>query len=214
MTTTAQDGPLLSERRGPWVQLASGLAFDLLDPTVEQARAAVDDLITAICRINRFAGHTGGGDVWSVGAHSLLVADLLEIWGAPLALQREGLLHDLPEGIYGDITQPVAVAIRLLCEDQGLPINPLVELRQRIDRVVREAVGLPEDEHPLVKRADLVALAIERRDLMKPCEREWALPEFAPVTPIVKHERYGWRHQEVRQTFTKRLELLGGSLSS
>jgi hypothetical protein len=42
-------------------------------------------------------------------------------------------------------------------------------------------MGLPEHETPIVKRADNVALAIEQRDLMAPCVREWPRTgEYAP----------------------------------
>jgi len=57
--------------------------------------------------------------------------------------------------------------------------DPLRALKARVDPVVRAALGLPAEGHPLVKRADLVALACERQALMAPCERSWNLPEFA-----------------------------------
>lgn len=103
----------------PWVQLASGRSFDLLEPTVEQATGILPDLIHSICRINRFNGHTKGPFVWSVGSHSLLVADLLEEWGATPLICRAGLLHDIGEAIYGDVTSPVIRAMRTIFDERG-----------------------------------------------------------------------------------------------
>lgn len=193
----------------PWVQLSSGKAFDLLEPTVEQARAALPDLLLAICKINRFNGHTPGG-VWSVGAHSLLVAELLEGWGAPPTIVREGLLHDIGEAIYGDVTSPVASAMRAICGDA--PVDPFRALRVRVDLALAEAFGIPAEARPLVKRADLVALALERRDLMAACERDWYLPEYAPAAPRVQFERYGWGPSDVHGTLVKRLAELDASI--
>lgn len=65
--------------------------------------------------------------------------------------------------------------------DMLAPLDPFRELKARIDPVVRQALGLPAQEHPLVKRADLVALAIERKLLMAPCARDWKLPELADI---------------------------------
>lgn len=42
----------------PWIETASGVAFDLLAPTVEMVRAT--DIAHSLARINRFSGHTLG----------------------------------------------------------------------------------------------------------------------------------------------------------
>lgn len=187
-----------------FIQTVSGVAFDLLAPTVEMVR--VTDIAHSLARINRFSSHTLG-EPYSVAHHSMLVADLLASWGCPVPIVREGLLHDTPETAYGDTTSPVQRAARdlvklrlldLMARDvlrwgkvgQNDPsweidrlareLDPLRALRERIDPVFRAALGLPEVETAIVKRADLVALAIERRDLMAPCERDWCLPEYAP----------------------------------
>lgn len=186
-----------------WIELRSGAAFDLLDPTADQV--VLDDLIYAVCRIARFIGHTNANP-WTVGAHSLLVADLLRRWGAPPEIVREGLLHDIAEGIYGDIPSPVAIALDVLVDDNGLAMNPLRELRRRVDRVVRAQLSLPETESPLVKRADLVALAIEVRDLRaSACARHRVLPEYAPVDINIKADEFGWSSADVEKAFRRRL---------
>lgn len=57
--------------------------------------------------------------------------------------------------------------------------DPLRELKRQVDPVVRRALGLAAEEPKLVRRADRVALAIERKFLMVSCPREWELPELA-----------------------------------
>lgn len=165
-----------------WIQTQSGRAFDLLDPRSEDVDIA--DIAHALARINRFNGHTAG-EPYSVAHHSMLVADLLASWGAPPAIVREGLLHDASEAYYGDITSPLKAALRAFeIEQEGAHAGALDGLTRTIDRAVRQALELPDHETPIVKRADLVALAIERRDLFGGVEepRDWALPEYAPTS--------------------------------
>lgn len=174
-----------------WIQTSTGRAFDLLDPRAEDV--VVADIAHALSRINRFSGHTHG-QPYSVAHHSMLVAELLASWGAPPSIVREGLLHDAGEAYYGDITSPVKRALRdLMVGNKAVRVDEasvvhllaaLESLTVPIDRVVRSALTLPEHETPIVKRADLVALAIERRDLFDglPEPRDWELPEYAPTS--------------------------------
>lgn len=167
-----------------WIQTYTMRTFDLLAPSVEMVDA--EDIAHALSRTNRFSGHTHG-EPYSVAHHSMLVADLLASWGAPPEVVREGLLHDAGEAYYGDTVSPVKRALDDL--DPGKVCQSMVLLRIGIDRVVRSALMLPEHETPIVKRADLVALAIERRDLFgaKAEPHDWKLPEYAPTSaPCVR----------------------------
>lgn len=172
----------------PWVQTRTGVAFDLLAPRAEDV--VVADIVHGLSRIARFSGATVGSTGYSVAQHSLLCADLIRVWGGDAQLEREALLHDAGEAYYGDITSPVQAAVRAMYRELiadavvGLgdatgALDPLRELKRRVDPVVRSALGLAAEEPPLVRRADLVALAIERKLLMVACERDWQLPELA-----------------------------------
>lgn len=231
----------------PWIQTVSGVAFDLLAPRVEDVK--IEDIATALCRINRYAGHTLPGlyfTGYSVAQHSVHVSEILETWGASVAIVREGLLHDAPEAYYGDVSSPVQRAIRetwrtqigesiLLATNEtesrvGDPVSrlamraiiggvraaletsdPFQEMREVVDLVVRLALGLPQEEHALVKRADLVALACERAAVMAPCDRDWQLPEFpdrrwstiSPSDPL-----------NARASFMRRLEELDARIGA
>jgi len=169
-----------------WVQTVSGIPFDLLDPKPDMVRG--DDIAHALSRIVRFNGHTSG-EPYSVAHHSMLVADLLASWGAPPAIVREGLLHDAAEAYYGDIVSPLK---RAMVAGISRDVSDFETVAARIDEVVRKTLGLPPIQSQLVTRADLVALAIERRDLFGSCERDWHLGEFAPTSaPCAKCHDHG-----------------------
>lgn len=173
-----------------WVQTVSGIPFDLLDPKPDMVR--VEDIAHALSRIARFNGHTHS-EPYSVAHHSMLVADLLASWGAPPAIVREGLLHDAAEAYYGDIVSPLKRAmVAGICRD----VSDFEMVAERVDLVVRKTLGLNPDQSHLVRRADLVALAIERRDLFGACERDWHLGEYAPTSAPcgrIQHGAYDTR---------------------
>lgn len=186
----------------PWMQLADGTPFDLLgsEPISVSALASIS---RSICRLPRFNGHTTGPNVWTVGEHCMLVEDILVHLGASPIVRLAGLVHDLPEGVYGDWTSPVQSALRLLGAGEALDA-----FRAHVDAQVIGALGVPGlDIHdPLVKRADLIALANERRDLMVACDRDWELPSLAMGLPMLApvgnqagiHFAYSYRLRRLR----------------
>lgn len=165
-----------------WVQTFSGLPFDLLAPRPEDVQIA--DVAHSLARIARFSGATLGVVPYSVAQHSVLCRDLVALWGWGCEVQREALLHDAAEAYFGDLPAPVLRAVRELGGGDALD-----GMRARVEGAVRSALGLPAEEHPIVRRADLVALAIERAALMAPCSRDWDLPEradarFLSIVPV------------------------------
>lgn len=215
----------------PWVQPRSGTPFDLLNPKPEAVLAG--DIVLGLAKETRYSGATLGDFGYGVAQHSVLVADILRVWGHDDRIQMEGLLHDAGEAYYGDWTQPVQMAMRAIwrstietamaaaqataeerftamqnrdavlriIETMALAIqatDPMREAKRRVDVVVREALGLAHQEPVIVKRADMVALAIERKHVMAPSERDWDLPEAAdtrwdtlvPEEPMVAAYRF------------------------
>lgn len=130
--------------------------------------ATLEDIATSLSRLARFNGHTRY--FYSVAQHSAIVAlvaaDLANPTGCAdqggLALKaaRWGLLHDAHEAWMGDVAGP---------------LKPLTEkLNQHefyIDKVVRQAFGLPEytdtEVAVLVNEADRLVLAREASDLLR-----------------------------------------------
>lgn len=129
--------------------------------------ANLQDIATSLSRLARFNGHTRY--FYSVAQHSVIVAlvaaDLANPTGCAdrggLALKaaRWGLLHDAHEAWLGDVPGPLKAMTEKL-NDHAF----------NIDRVVRQAFGLPEytdtDVAVVVNEADRQVLAREASDLL------------------------------------------------
>lgn len=174
------EAPKLDSSAGvaPWIQTATGLAFDLLDPSPR----SVDyrDIAMSLTRQARFLGHTTLA--LSVASHSLMVRDIAlsvaRASGICITRMRDlelaAVLHDAHEAYIGDVISPV----------MGIPgIRDILRpVKARIQAAIHQRfhlpVELPEDFRRIIHMADLTALATEKRDLMGECEREWMpLPE-------------------------------------
>jgi hypothetical protein len=173
------DGACSPAIHGPacaaWVQTHTGLAVDLMNPQGDTIHPK--DIAVSLARLARFNGHTI--DTFSVAQHSVLVLQIVDSdpWlkrgdffdAAPPGLRLAALLHDGHEAYCGDITSPVA----------SLPgfAAPVAQLKNRLQRAIHRRFGLPEvlpaEWRATLKRADAVALATEKRDLMAPEPRSW-----------------------------------------
>lgn len=162
-----------NETKSLWVQTFSGLAFDLLSPTIEQVRLV--DIAHSLSRLNRFCGATKGTYGWSVAQHSMLVESLLPPYVDPI-LRLHVMLHDAHEAYIGDITTPVRRAIRYYAGDS----DPLYYLESMIDSVVWRAFALDpptEAQRDAIKHVDALALKVERFALLEPEPRDWGIPD-------------------------------------
>ncbi|MCB9990703.1 MAG: phosphohydrolase [Rhodospirillales bacterium] len=182
----------MSEILRPWVQTASGGRFDLIDPRASQV--CIRDIAEALAKTCRFNGHTQY--FYSVAQHSCLVMELLTSVDA----LPYGLLHDAHEAYMGDLTTPVR---NLLAKEAGYDIWS--EINQDIERVIHEAFGLKWPPHPtlakLVKEADLVALATEKRDVMADGPL-WEIRLPQPDTSLLRP----WSWVEAHHNFIDRFQ--------
>lgn len=170
-----------------FIQTASGRHVDLLNP----APAALDigDIAHHLSHVCRFGGACRA--FYSVAEHSVRVAALL-----PPALRLEGLLHDAAEAYIGDVVQPLK---------RSLPSYQYVETL--VEAAVRARFGLaPLDDEGrrAVKRADLVLLATERRDLMPASAEAWALLDG--IEPLAERIGAPWSPEQARQRFLEAFE--------
>lgn len=158
-------------RRGDWMQTYSGKQFWPHDPRPEDFD--IEDIAHALANTCRFNGHTK--EFYSVAQHSVIVSQLCSpVMSAAYPFQLEGLLHDAAEAYIGDMIRPIkhdgsAMAESFLSMEFGieLALAQKYNLWFNID-------GWPRD----VKRADNIALATEKRDVMALEAAPWAtLPE-------------------------------------
>lgn len=109
----------------------------------------VKEISFALSHINRFTGHAGA---YSVAQHSVLVSYLV-----PPGLALEGLLHDAAEAYLGDVASPLKALIR----------PSYKPLEDEVERHIALRYNLAWPMPPAIKRADLILLLTEYRDLMR-----------------------------------------------
>lgn len=152
----------------PWMPTASGIAFDLRNPT--PAMVNFGDIATALAQIARYSGNTPAGP-YSVAQHCVAGCDyLLPKAGKEAALYF--LLHDAHETAVGDMTSPTRRELDHLTGDAlGRALD---ELKRKIDLAVWSAAGLPppsETIEDLIRAMDLAIAKVEIRLLVAPCAR-------------------------------------------
>lgn len=173
--------------RGYSMQTASGGVFYPLDPRPEDI--CIEDIAHALSNMCRFNGHCK--EFYSVAQHSVIVSEIV-----PEDLALDGLLHDAAETYVGDIIRPVKNNFldwweKTYEEPVWLWIANKFEL----------IAPMPS----AVKRADLIALAIEKRDLMAIGDIDCFgdLPDITiydtliPLPPIEAKELFLNRYKEL-----------------
>lgn len=163
-----------------WKQMSSGKGVDLANPKPEDIDW--NDVAISLSLQCRFGGcmrdvHT----FYSVAQHSVLVASLVKP-----EYRLRALLHDAHEAYVQDLTTPMKWALE---EHYPETSEAFAALAERWDLAIWSAAMMapPSDEEDAaVKRADTMALSIERRDLLNPpaddmTRAAWAwLPEPDP----------------------------------
>lgn len=148
-----------------------GHRFFPLEPRIDQIH--IEDIAHGLAYTCRFNGQTT--EFYSVAQHSLMVCDLVAE-----EHKLAALLHDAAEAYLGDMVKPLK---RLLPE--------FAEIEHRVSAIIAETFSIPESDYAAIKRADLIALATEKRDLMPHSTEPWLellghdpLPErIVPLPP-------------------------------
>ena len=195
---------LTTSSRPTWIQTFSGRAFDLLNP--EPEAICIEDIAHHLSILTRYTGATRRG--LSIAQHCVRVGMLL-----PPGLRLAGLLHDAAEAYTGDWSSPLKVAMRL--EAPGF----LERVETPIERAIEARFGLTlsADDREEIKRADLVMLATERRDLMGPSPRdlgEWAASSGRPLYEPAADDRFAvkspWCATDAELNYLIRFSQWGG----
>jgi hypothetical protein len=146
----------LFDSKGDWFFTLSGRRQWVRAPNVEDI--VLEDIAEPLAKLCRFNGQCRG--FYSVAQHAVLVSHLV-----PPHLAFDGLNHDDTEGYLGDVIRPVKAELRRY-----------KKLERIWEPAVAQRFGLQYPMPAEVKKADLLALAWERRDLAP-----WCVPEINPT---------------------------------
>lgn len=133
--------------------LTSGNYFDYEDPW--SCEFTIEDIATGLSKICRYNGHCKG--FYSVAEHSVYVSMIV-----PPAYAFQALMHDAPEAFVGDMAGPLK---------QLLPDYKYYE--KMAEDAVLSRFGIQGNLHPEVKKADLIMLLTEQKQLMRRPDDVW-----------------------------------------
>ncbi len=143
----------MEKRKGDWAQLYSGKKFWPLDPKPEEIN--IVDIAHALSLSTRFNGHCE--KFYSIAQHSVLVS---------LVVRRDqalaALLHDATETYIGDVIRPLK---------KHLPVIKKIE--RKIEKTIWQKFNIKNHDEEEIKKADIILLLTEARDLMKSPPDKW-----------------------------------------
>lgn len=158
-----------------WIETYTGIAFDVLEPTVDMVN--IVDIAHASAQQNRFTGHCKFP--YPVSQHSVLgsyqIAAEHALWF---------LLHDASEAYLGDMNRPL--------KHFSLAGNEYRKVEARVQGVICDRFGLSREEPPEVKKVDNMMLYAEKAQLMSglPWTYKWGTGEEAAPVHIVELDFY------------------------
>lgn len=157
-----------------WGLTSRGRVVHFDQPMVYAPHISIKEIAHSLANINRFHGHALRPV--SVAEHSLLVCDIVaRDMHLGVHAQLLALLHDAHECVTTDLASPAKQVVGAAWAEfeagWELAFHAAFALRLAAD-----AYG------PAIKRADLIALATERRDLLPAGGPAW--PTLAGVEPV------------------------------
>lgn len=169
MTNDYKDS--LAPRRGYWMQTYTGKQFFPQDPRPEDF--CIEDIAHALSIENRFGGHLP--KPYSVAQHSVVVYQIVKyaLGSVPegdsnrINILRWALFHDAPEAYVKDIPRPLKKALG----------DCYSAIEKSTLEALQNALGFFGPMPDVVKRADEIALATEKRDLFPASNNRWTLLE-------------------------------------
>ena len=129
----------------------------------------IEDIAHGLAYQCRFNGQTN--QFYSVAQHSIMVAELV-----PSAYRRAALLHDAAEAYLGDMVKPLKVLL-----------PAFAEIEDKVTQLIAQHFELDFSDYAPIKKADLQALATEKRDLMPHSAEPWSyLKGYEPLPQVIQ----------------------------
>jgi len=180
-----------------WIQTYEGKQLRV--PEFNADAISLNETAMVLSRICRFGGRTRV--FYSVAEHSLRVAQCVADLGGSLFDQFYALNHEGDEALLG--FDPPSPMLKLLPD--------LRDLKRKAHESYMRRYGLPVEMPAIVKRADLILLATEKRDLMLPTPEgtEWICAE-EPLRERIQQTLYDphWRFINEWQHLAAKLGML------
>ena len=135
-------------------------------------RVHLEDIAHGLAYQCRFNGQTS--EFYSIAQHSLMVADIVSLQHPELRLAA--LLHDASEAYLGDVVKPLKALL-----------PNYKDIEHRVEEIIAENFSISDKIfNPLIKKADMIALATEKRDLMPHSAEDWSyLKGFEPLSEAI-----------------------------
>jgi uncharacterized protein len=176
---TEQIGEVRNEK-GPLQSVFTGRLVPLLAPDKDDID--IVDIAHALSLQCRYLGHTWGH--YSVAQHSVHVHDLVRRLTSDPDIRMAALLHDAHEAYLGDWSSPTKAAFA----DLGFG-DALAMLEAPVIAAIRKRFGVVQVWEgafaaPIIKYADIVALATEKRDVTTARKVDWGWLPPPDVTVI------------------------------
>jgi len=144
---------MIEDRKGNWMQTATGRVFWPLDPRPEEVY--IEDISSALSKLCRFGGHSKR--FYSVAEHCCHVAR-----AAPEYLKLAALMHDASEAYLCDVPRPIKASLTNYAAIEG-----------RLNAVISQRFGFQYPEPREVKDLDNGILIDELEQAMRPAPMLW-----------------------------------------
>lgn len=188
-------------RLGGSIQTSTGGIFYPLD--VREEEITLKDVAHGLSHKARFTGHTR--KFYCTAEHAVRVSKCVEMLGGTAMQQYVALHHDDSDAYLPDVPTP-------------LKVLPEFEFFRKIEKDIEHACyrkfGCVVDDYTIVKKADMMLLLTEKRDLMPKINGNWGRFEMKPIpepyriipwTPKKAREKYLDRHAELVLNLTAEL---------
>ena len=190
-----------AQRNNHEIATYTGGFFDILDP--ESHEYKIEDIAHSLALTNRYGGHTSAP--YSVAQHCVL-ASYMDVGIKPIYL----LLHDAAEAyLVGDVASPQKRLLYVLTGyDENVSINQYKYIEESILYWIGRSFGLSalaeKTKSAEVKKADLLLLVTEVRDLMHPnwdiFKKMWA-KEIEPLASAIRPWRWDYAERRFLERF-------------